>query len=51
MHDPELRNRFGLVSRVVPAAELLDNAMEMAKKIASFSKPVGMYDIHAPRVH
>ena len=33
---------WGLVSEVVPAAELVDKAVAMASKIASFSKPVGM---------
>ena len=31
--------RIGLVSRVVPAAELLDCCVEMAERIASFSQP------------
>lgn len=33
--------RSGLVSRVLPAAELLPEAIRVAEKIASFSKPVG----------
>jgi enoyl-CoA hydratase/carnithine racemase len=31
---------LGLVSHVYPKAELVDKAMVMAKKIASFSKPI-----------
>jgi enoyl-CoA hydratase len=31
--------RAGLVSRVVPAAELLDEAVKVAERIASFSRP------------
>lgn len=31
--------RIGLVSRVVPAAELLDSCLQMAERIASFSRP------------
>ena len=33
----------GLVSRVVPADDLLDESIEAATKIASFSQPIGMY--------
>eukprot|EP00164_Ancoracysta_twista_P002881 GFYU01003835.1.p1 GENE.GFYU01003835.1~~GFYU01003835.1.p1 ORF type:complete len:309 (-),score=53.06 GFYU01003835.1:81-962(-) len=32
--------RKGLVSRVVPASELVDSALDTAKKIASMSKPI-----------
>ncbi|MGW0179726.1 enoyl-CoA hydratase-related protein, partial [Nocardia sp. NPDC003345] len=38
----EEAERAGLVSRVVPAAELLDTALEVAKTIASMSLPVTM---------
>lgn len=34
--------RSGLVARVVPAADLMADAMETAQKIASFSRPVTM---------
>ena len=34
--------RCGLVSRIVPAEKLLDEAVEAAAKIASFSQPVVM---------
>jgi enoyl-CoA hydratase len=34
--------RAGLVSRVVPAAKLMDEAMAMAERIASYSLPVVM---------
>jgi enoyl-CoA hydratase len=33
--------RAGLVSKVVPEDKLLDSALEIANKIASFSKPLG----------
>lgn len=39
MIDAEEAERIGLVSRVVPAAELLDEAIAVAEKIASFSRP------------
>lgn len=38
--DAHQAEKAGLVCRVVPEDQLLDSAMEMAKKIASFSKPV-----------
>ncbi|MEU4313322.1 enoyl-CoA hydratase [Nocardia sp. NPDC024068] len=38
----EEAERAGLVSRVVPAAELLDTALEVASTIASMSLPVAM---------
>lgn len=34
--------RAGLVSRVVPTAELLDEAMKVAERIAGFSRPIAM---------
>ncbi len=40
MMDAEEAERSGLVARVVPAAELLDEAKAMAAAIASMSKPV-----------
>ncbi|MEU4839845.1 enoyl-CoA hydratase [Nocardia testacea] len=40
--DVEEAERAGLVSRVVPAAELLDAALEVAATIASMSLPVAM---------
>jgi hypothetical protein len=30
------------VTEVVPAAELIDSAVKMAAKMASFSKPIGI---------
>jgi enoyl-CoA hydratase len=40
--DAEEAERSGLVARVVPVAELLSNALETARKIASMSRPVTM---------
>ncbi|NKY60863.1 enoyl-CoA hydratase [Nocardia flavorosea] len=40
--DAEEAERAGLVSRIVPAAELLDTALEVAATIASMSLPVAM---------
>ncbi|BDU02184.1 MULTISPECIES: enoyl-CoA hydratase [Nocardia] len=40
--DAEEAERAGLVSRIVPAAELLDTALEVAETIASMSLPVAM---------
>ncbi|MFD4405709.1 enoyl-CoA hydratase [Nocardia sp. NPDC058499] len=40
--DVEEAERAGLVSRIVPAAELLDTALEVAGTIASMSLPVAM---------
>jgi len=34
--------RAGLVSRIVPTAELLDEAMKVAERIAGFSRPIVM---------
>ncbi len=42
MMDATEAERSGLVSRVVPAAELLDEAMKAARTIASMSVPVAM---------
>lgn len=42
MMDAAEAERSGLVSRVVPAAELIDEALKTAKKIASLSMPVVM---------
>ncbi len=39
MMDAAEAERAGLVSRVVPAAELVDEALKAAEKIASFSQP------------
>jgi len=42
MVDAEEAERIGLVSRVVPAAELADEAMELANHIAGYSKHTAM---------
>ncbi|MFO7483397.1 enoyl-CoA hydratase [Oceanibaculum nanhaiense] len=42
MMDAEEAERAGLVSRVIPAAELLDEAMKTAERIAAMSKPAAM---------
>jgi enoyl-CoA hydratase len=42
MMDAQEAERAGLVSRVVPAAELLDEALKVADKIASMSRPLTM---------
>ena len=42
MMDAEEAERAGLVARIVPADSLLDEAMQLAEKIASFSGPVSM---------
>ena len=42
MMDAEEAERAGLVSRVVPAARLLEEAMKTAETIASLSRPVVM---------
>ncbi len=42
MMDAEEAERSGLVSRVVPADDLLEEAMKAAEKIADFSLPVVM---------
>jgi enoyl-CoA hydratase len=40
--DAEEAERSGLVSRVVPAAELLDEALKVAETIASMSLPIAL---------
>jgi enoyl-CoA hydratase len=42
MMDAAEAERSGLVSRVVPAARLLEEAMAMAEKIAQMSRPAAM---------
>src|SRR3954467_14898235 len=42
MMDAAEAERSGLVSRVVPAAELVEEAVKVAEKIASMSRPVAM---------
>ena len=42
MMDAEEAERSGLATRVVPAAELMEDALKTAKKIASMSRPVSM---------
>ena len=42
MMDAEEAERSGLVARVVPADQLLDEVMKVAEKIASFSVPASM---------
>jgi enoyl-CoA hydratase len=42
MMDAAEAERSGLVSRVVPAAELVDEAIKVAAKIAALSRPVVM---------
>lgn len=42
MMDAEEAERSGLVSRVIPAADLLEEAMKAAEKIADFSLPITM---------
>ena len=42
MMDAEEAERSGLVARVVPADQLMDEAMKTAEKIASFSLPAAM---------
>jgi enoyl-CoA hydratase len=42
MMDAEEAERAGLVSRVVDASSLLDDALETAEKIAAFSLPITM---------
>ena len=42
MMDADEAERCGLVSRIVPANELVDEAIKTAKKIADFSQPITM---------
>lgn len=42
MMDAEEAERCGLVSRIVPASELIDEAVKTAQKIAGFSMPAVM---------
>ncbi len=42
MMDAEEAERSGLVSRIVPAAQLIDEAVATAARIAGFSRPVVM---------
>jgi enoyl-CoA hydratase len=42
MMDAEEAERAGLVSRVVPAADLMDETMDTAEKIAGMSRPAAM---------
>ncbi len=39
MMDAEEAERSGLVSRIVPTEDLVDNLLEIAKSIANLSKP------------
>ncbi|MDA0655923.1 MAG: enoyl-CoA hydratase [Proteobacteria bacterium] len=42
MMDAEEAERSGLVSRIVPAADLLEEAIKTAEKIAAMSRPIAM---------
>lgn len=42
MMDADEAERSGLVSRVVPAVELLDEAVKSAAKVAAMSRPIAM---------
>ena len=42
MMDAEEAERSGLVSRIVPAADLIDEAVKTAQKIAAMSRPIAM---------
>jgi enoyl-CoA hydratase len=42
MMDAAEAERSGLVSRIVPADKLMDEAIAMAEKIASMSRPAAM---------
>jgi enoyl-CoA hydratase len=42
MMDAEEAERAGLVSRIVPAADLIDEAVKTAQRIAEMSRPIAM---------
>ncbi|MBI3514187.1 MAG: enoyl-CoA hydratase [Proteobacteria bacterium] len=42
MMDAAEAERVGLVSRIVPAAELIDEAVKVAEKIAGMSRPIAL---------
>lgn len=42
MMDADEAERSGLVSRIVPAADLIDEAVKAAAKVASMSRPIAM---------
>lgn len=42
MMDAEEAERSGLVSRIVPASDLLDEAIKSAAKVAAMSRPISM---------
>jgi enoyl-CoA hydratase len=42
MMDAAEAERAGLVSRIVPAAELLSEAVKIAERIAGMSRPIAM---------
>ena len=42
MMDAEEAERCGLVSRIIPADELVEEALKVGKKIADFSRPIVM---------
>jgi enoyl-CoA hydratase len=44
MMSAEEAERAGLVARVVPNDKLLESALTLAGKIASFSRPTGEFD-------
>ena len=39
--DAETANRYGLISKVVEPERLVDEAVALGEKIATFSRPVG----------
>jgi enoyl-CoA hydratase len=42
MMDAAEAERAGLVSRIVPAAELLSEAVKIAERVAAMSRPIAM---------
>ena len=42
MMDAQEAERAGLVSRIIPAADLLEEALKVAERIASMSRPIAM---------